>query len=80
MPSRSRRKIIKVGGSRVTALPPGWLRMHQLDAGDSVEVIHNGFVIIMPKNSVTNLDLVKRELALISKLISHTSSLEEGST
>jgi bifunctional DNA-binding transcriptional regulator/antitoxin component of YhaV-PrlF toxin-antitoxin module len=49
MPTLDERKLMKFVTSTVVAVPPGWLRYHGLTAGDTVEVIANGKVIIRAK-------------------------------
>jgi len=49
MPTLDEKKLMKVGSSTVVAMPPGWLRYHGLTAGDTVEVIADGKVIIRTK-------------------------------
>lgn len=43
------RTITKVGsGSLMITLPLGWVRFHKLKAGDQVEVITNGELLVRP--------------------------------
>ena len=49
MPHKNVRKIIKNGNTSLAViLPRAWLRFHELDHGDQVEVISNGSVMIKP--------------------------------
>jgi antitoxin component of MazEF toxin-antitoxin module len=48
MPLREFRKIHSTGGSLAVTLPPGWLRYFKLMAGDEVEIIANGELLIRP--------------------------------
>lgn len=68
MPAKIERKILKIGDSKVAALPPDWLRMFKLDIGDSVELFYDSIVIIKPKNFALDSDFLKKEFDLILKL------------
>ncbi len=52
MPHRETRKILKAGQrSFAVTLPISWVKFFKLKAGDDVEVISNGRIIITPKKS-----------------------------
>lgn len=48
MPQLLTRKIIALGGSSVVPLPKGWLKYHNLDDGDAVELVVNKNITIRP--------------------------------
>lgn len=49
MGTMQQRSIIDLGqGSFVITLPKPWLRFHRLKAGDKVEVITNGKLVVKP--------------------------------
>ena len=68
MPARNERVIVKVGGSNAAMLPPAWLRMFRLKAGDSIDVFYNSIVIIKPKGFKFDAEFLKKEFALIMEL------------
>ena len=50
MPQQEERTISRVGcNSLMITLPKGWLRFHRLRAGDKVQVITNGELLVRPK-------------------------------
>jgi len=50
MPQQEERTISRVGcSSMMITLPKGWLRFHHLRAGDKVDVITNGELLVRPK-------------------------------
>lgn len=51
MPSQVRRTIGSVGGSNYVALPKPWMAFHQIEAGDSIELLFDGLLIVAPKGS-----------------------------
>lgn len=62
------RKVRKSGDSKVTALPPDWLRMFNIEVGDSVTIFYNSIVFIKPKGFKLDSDFLKKEFALIMQL------------
>lgn len=68
MPAKIERKVLKSGDSKVTALPPHWLRMFGIEIGDSVEILYNSIVIIKPPNLQLDSDFLKKEFALMLQL------------
>ena len=49
MATKQSRKLIKIGESSLgVILPKGWLRFHDLEYGDRLEIITNGNVKIKP--------------------------------
>lgn len=42
-----KRKLVKVGGSLMMAIPPEFIEHNKLNAGDEVLVQHNGNVVII---------------------------------
>lgn len=69
MPMKTHRKILQSGGSRVVTLPPDWLRIYNLDVGDTVEIIYGSIVIIKPKDMKLDLDFIMKELKLITEAL-----------
>ena len=51
MPLLETRKIYAAGNSLAVTLPRGWLRYFGIKAGDEVEVIANGNLVIRPIRS-----------------------------
>ena len=50
MAHKEKRRLIRVGNSSFgVILPRSWLRYYDLKYGDSVEVISNGSIRIMPE-------------------------------
>ena len=76
MPAKIQRKIIKIGDSKVAALPPDWLRAFRLEAGDKVEVLYNAIVIIKPQGFPLDPDFLKKEFDLILQLEKKGASKE----
>jgi len=68
MPAKIKRKVLQSGDSKVTALPPDWLRIFKIDVGDDVELLYNSVVIIKPKGFRIDFDFLKKELDLIMRL------------
>ena len=68
MPAKIERKILKSGDSKVTALPPDWLRAFDINVGDDVTMLYNSIVIVKPKGFKIDEDFLKKEFALIMKL------------
>ncbi len=49
MPQQENRKIIRIGNTSLgVILPRAWLRYFSLSAGDEVEVVSNGNIIVKP--------------------------------
>ena len=49
MPQRENRKIIKIGNTSLgVILPKAWLRYFSLNAGDEIEIVSNGHIVIKP--------------------------------
>jgi len=59
MPILVERKLFTTGDSLAVTLPKPWVNYFRLKAGDSVEVIANGEVVIRIKKSEENTDLYK---------------------
>ena len=52
MPTLSKRSLIKMGsGDLIITLQKGWVRYYRLKAGDRLEVIANGELIIRPNRN-----------------------------
>jgi antitoxin component of MazEF toxin-antitoxin module len=66
MPARQDGKIFRHGTSGVVAIPPGYLKYHELNPGDEVAILYDSFVLIIPKKLKGIADQ-KREL--IDKLL-----------
>jgi antitoxin component of MazEF toxin-antitoxin module len=49
MPIVATRRVIQVGHSKAVSLLPGWLEAANLQLGDSVLVIADGVVLIVPQ-------------------------------
>ena len=47
MPSREKRKVIKVGTSRAVCLPKPFLDYHKVGEGDEVTLIYDGGVLMV---------------------------------
>jgi bifunctional DNA-binding transcriptional regulator/antitoxin component of YhaV-PrlF toxin-antitoxin module len=48
MPQLERRRIYAAGRSLAVTLPQGWLRYLGIKAGDEVEIVTNGDLVIRP--------------------------------
>lgn len=68
MPAKIERKVLRSGDSKVAALPPDWLRIFKLRAGDSVDLFYNTIVIIKPKGFRLDAEFLKKEFDLIMEL------------
>jgi antitoxin component of MazEF toxin-antitoxin module len=54
MPQQENRKIIRIGKTSLgVILPRAWLRYFSLSAGDEVEVVSNGHIIVKPLSRTT---------------------------
>jgi AbrB family looped-hinge helix DNA binding protein len=52
MPTQTSRKLIKFGqGEVVMTVPKGWVRYHNLKAGDRLEVIVDGDLVLRPERT-----------------------------
>lgn len=51
MPLLERRRIYAAGGSLAITLPRGWLAYFGIKAGDEVEIVANGKLVIRPTKS-----------------------------
>ena len=54
MPLLERRRIYAAGGSLAITLPKGWLAYFGIKAGDEVEIVANGKLVIRPAVSPKN--------------------------
>jgi antitoxin component of MazEF toxin-antitoxin module len=68
MPAKIERKILKSGDSKVTALPPDWLRAFNINVGDDITMLYNSIVIVKPKGFKLDSEFLRKEFALIMKL------------
>ena len=68
MPAKIERKILKSGDSKVTALPPDWLRAFNINVGDDVTMLYNSIVIVKAKDFKIDPEFLREEFALIMKL------------
>lgn len=73
MPAKVERKLLRVGDSKATALPPDWLRMFNLQIGDSVDIVYNSIVIIKPRGFQLDPEFLRKEFDLILKLEKETT-------
>jgi antitoxin component of MazEF toxin-antitoxin module len=49
MPQKENRKIVRIGKTSLgVILPKAWLRYFAIDAGDQVEVVSNGNIVVKP--------------------------------
>jgi antitoxin component of MazEF toxin-antitoxin module len=65
--SVERRRIMRDGGSRTVALPPHWLDAQRLEKGDTVEVVYNDLILVLPIDFSLEPDSIRRELECISR-------------
>ena len=68
MPAKIERKILRSGDSKVTALPPDWLRAFDINVGDDIVMLYNSIVIVKPKGFKLDSEFLKKEFALIMQL------------
>lgn len=68
MPAKVLRKILKSGDSKVTALPPNWLRAFNLDVGDRVEILYDSIVLIKAKDTKLDSNFLKKEFEILTRL------------
>lgn len=66
MPAKQEGRIFRHGTSGVVAIPPGYLRYHELNPGDEVTVLYDSLVLVIPKK-LMGIAAQKREL--IDKLL-----------
>ena len=76
MPSKIYRKVLQSGSSKCAALPPDWLRIFNLDAGATVEMVYDSVIIIKPTDLKLDIEFLKKELELIMKLEGQTEQQE----
>jgi hypothetical protein len=48
MSEKHRHRLCKIGSSYAVFIPIGWVRFNDLEQGDFVEIISNGYVKITP--------------------------------
>jgi len=77
MPAKTLRKILKSGDSKVTALPPNWLRAFNLDLGDTVEILYDTIVLIKTKDTKLDLDFLRKEFEILTKLENEGDVIEQ---
>ena len=68
MPAKIERKVLKLGDSKVIAIPPDWARMFRIEKGDDIDVIYNAIVILKPPHLQLDLEFLKKELEIICDL------------
>jgi len=68
MPAKIERKILRSGDSKVTALPPDWLRAFDINVGDDIVMLYNSIVIVKPKGFKLDSEFLRKEFALIMQL------------
>jgi len=68
MPAKVSRKILQVGDSKGSVLPPDWLRAFGLNVGDTIEVFYDFIVLIKPLGVPLDLDFLKKELDILARL------------
>ena len=68
MPAKIERKILRSGDSKVTALPPDWLRAFNINVGDDIVMLYNSIVIVKPKGFKIDSEFLRKEFALIMML------------
>jgi antitoxin component of MazEF toxin-antitoxin module len=61
MPAKQQGRIFQHGTSGVVAIPPGYLRYHELKPGDEVTILYDSLVLIIPKK-VGDITAAKRKL------------------
>lgn len=68
MPAKLERKVLRSGDSKVTALPPDWMRAFKIEIGDKVDVLYNSIVVIKPKGFRLDPEFLRKEFDLIMRL------------
>jgi len=68
MPAKIVRKVLRSGDSKVTALPPDWMRAFGINIGDTVEVLYDFVVLIKPKNLKLDPEFLSKELKIMAEL------------
>lgn len=66
MPARQDGRIFRHGTSGVVAIPPGYLKYHELEPGAEVAILYDSLVLIIPKK-LMGIAAAKRDL--IDKLL-----------
>lgn len=59
----TKRKIIRIGNSKAITLLSGWLQGLNLKEGDTVSIIYNSLLLVVPSNA--DRTEMKRQLANI---------------
>lgn len=66
MPAETKRRIIKLGGSGVVAIPPDYRRYHKLNPGTSVKIVYDNLLLVVPPEAEKKLrerkELIRRLL------------------
>ena len=68
MPAKIDRKVLRSGDSKVTALPPDWLRAFNINIGDTVEILYDFVILIKPKGIKLDPDFLSKELKIMADL------------
>ncbi len=71
MPAKVYRKVLKLGDSKVTVLPPDWMRFYGIEAGDRVEIVYNSVVLIKPIGLKIDQDLIRKEIDFMFEQENH---------
>ena len=68
LPAKIDRKVLRSGDSKVTALPPDWLRAFNINIGDTVEILYDFVILIKPKGIKLDPDFLSKELKIMADL------------
>ena len=66
MPAKEKRKIMKHGSSGVIAIPKPYRDYHNLTPGNTVTVLYDSLLLIVPKNRE---NLLREKAELIDRLL-----------
>lgn len=67
MPSQELRKIIKLGNSKVISLPKPFLDYHKVVQGDSVLLLYDNIILVLPEG--TTEETLREKANLIRDLL-----------
>jgi len=68
LPAKIDRKVLRSGDSKVTALPPDWLRAFNINIGDTVEILYDFVILIKAKGIKLDPDFLSKELKIMADL------------
>jgi len=78
MPAIKRKRISKLGGSKVIPLPLDWARAFDLESGDFVEAFYDSIVVLIPPNLEIDIHHIIYELQLLKRFKGNYAQLAQN--